>query len=173
MKTVSFLFALLFIASFATAQTIVKTDPIAGAAKVSFNFAHQKINAKTAAGANLQIEIEVRANLSKTALDQLVNSGRYKLVGTKSGDVYNIAAPNLTKVVTIDGKPLQEEIIINITMPNGLKVSGKTLNFKTFGQVFGKTADVSATVKPVSTLTQQQQTRFGEILIDGVKFEVE
>jgi len=173
MKKLPFLLFFLIVATLATAQNIVKNNPLAGAAKVSFNFAHQSINAKTATSANIQVEIEVRANLPKTIIEQLANSGRYKLVGTKLGDVYNVTAPNLVKIVTVDGQPLQEEIIVNITMPTTLRISAKVLNFKNAGQVFAKNADISATVKAVSTLLQQHQTGFGGILIDGVTFEVE
>ncbi len=141
MKNISLLSLFLIFAVLLSAQneskTLVKTIDPSGASSVLFDFKYNKLEIKNWNNNTVRLQLEIRSNMPESILNQLVKSGRYTIEGTKIGETYTLKAPNLGKKVTIGGKVLQEEIILQVEMPDYMKISGNTLSFKTKGQKFG------------------------------------
>jgi hypothetical protein len=216
MKNYLTLLFLFLISAFSFAQTIgsekvlVKTMDTEGASQIVFDFRHKEINSEKWDRQSIRLQLEIYANMPESILAQLVKAGRYNLEGHKEGDFFYITAPNLEKSVTIGGKQLEEQIVVNVQMPDYLELLGDKISVSPDKIASGhasiinisvdmnieyrfvyKEATVTApaasaapiskssdTVKAPKTEASvapstERQAHFGEILIDGVKLEVE
>lgn len=104
-------------------KTLVKTIDPDGATSIAFKFEYKKLIPKKWDHKSVRIQMEIHSNISETLLSQLIKAGRYNLEGKKEGDRYFVTAPNFQKKLTIGGKSVEEEIILNVDVPEFLTIS--------------------------------------------------
>jgi hypothetical protein len=104
-------------------KTLIKTLDPEGASTILFNFDYKKLIHKKWDEKFVRVQMEIHTNLSEALLTQLIKAGRYNLEGTKENDEFTITAHNLQKKLTVAGKTVEEEIILNVDVPAFLSVS--------------------------------------------------
>lgn len=174
-----------------------------GSSNIRFDFKHNKIETKNVSSGAVKVIMEIRSSYPESVMNQLVKSGRYRIETSREGNNLILKTPELSKKVTIGGKELKEEIVLKIDLPSAVHLKTNELSLKNSAQKFNKNELLISTVtiqtpskqknmdepeksqkqktnnKKKSENTapaagqQERQAHFGEILIDGVKLEVE
>lgn len=127
MKIFSFLLALLMVGTVSFAQesdkTLVKSLNPEECPNVKIDIKNKAINSNPWDEGTIRVELEIKANVPEAILNQLVKAGRYTIEGEKDGETYIVKAGNLGKSITIGGKDLEEEIIIQVKTPGYFAMS--------------------------------------------------
>lgn len=130
MKTFFLLFSLgLFVAQ-ATAQsdkTLVKTFDPSGAEEIHLAFPFYQVEAKPWDERGLRLQLQIQANVPTEILEKLVKAGRYTTESKTEDNKFIITAPNLEKMVSIGGVPLEEHITVLAKTPGYFKIDGNRL----------------------------------------------
>jgi hypothetical protein len=106
-----------------SSKTLIKTLDPDGASTISFNFDYKNLIHKKWDEKFVRVQMEIHTNVSEALLTQLIKAGRYNLEGTKENDEFVITAHNLQKKLTVAGKTVDEEIILNVDVPEFLSVT--------------------------------------------------
>jgi hypothetical protein len=130
MKTFSLLFFLGIVLAQASAQsdkTLVKTFDPSGAEEIHLDFPFHDLEAKPWDERGLRLQLQIQANVPTEILEKLVKAGRYTTEAKTDGNKFIVTAPNLEKMVSIGGVPLEEHITILAKTPGYFKIDGKRL----------------------------------------------
>ncbi len=192
----SALFALAMQLGFAqenSEKNLIKSFDPQGASAIILDIKTKEINSTVWNGGMMRVELLIKANMPDVVLDQLVKAGRYTVEAVKNEDgTFTVTAPNLSKVVTIKGKDLQEEIFVQVQTPTKYLVAGNKLekeapldvvasrdgNDESAKKAMAKfkaiTDKMKTEVKVISNLKKQPKLKLvtGDIKIDGKSLEL-
>ncbi|MCH2022578.1 MAG: hypothetical protein MK207_08885 [Saprospiraceae bacterium] len=116
------LFVLLIIANYTFSQSdsskvLVDSMDVEETSAIKFDFRNKGLESFSWEKDFIRVELEVVANFPDVVLSQLLKAGRYNLLSSVDGEVFNIIAPNLDKAVTIGGEDLVDHVRLIIRTP--------------------------------------------------------
>lgn len=164
--------ALLLVATVGFAQkdsdkTLVKTMDPQGTSAINFDFRNKGVESEPWDEGFIRVELEITANFPEAVLTQLVKAGRYSLTSEIDGEVFNIKALNLEKVVSVGGKDLDDHVRIFIKTPGYYAVADGVLQKNFPGSLVsnvvgrsGSTKEAKDILKEMSMITEKLDIKF-------------
>jgi hypothetical protein len=142
-------------------KTLIKSVDPKETSAIKFDFRNQGIQSTSWDKEFITIELEVTANFPEAVLSQLLQVGRYNILSSIEGEVFNINVPNLDQTVSVGGKALIDDVRLIVQTPGVFALYDsllqKHLPGELIGQIIGDAEDKESAVVVLDEMRKIKQ----------------